>query len=144
MAGVFKRDSSLEVVELFESFERVAFDTRAQRLFGDGMEINEQARAQHAVQFVFARGVAAHEDFQGGGFFVAKVVDMQRGVGLPVSHDEIDKPFERRFFFGGIYGPMGVIFAGDRGESEEVFTAMRTGERVTFKIEEEIGWRRLG
>ncbi len=102
------RDSSLWMLrlkpaEMLECFERVFFDAGAEGLFEDGVEIDEEAGAEHAVDFFFARGVEAHEAFEGAGLVAAEVVDVHGGKFFAARHDEIDEPLEGGFFFGRIF-----------------------------------------
>jgi hypothetical protein len=108
-AGFIFVDGAFEAAEMLEFLQRVFFDAGAESLFKDGVEIDEEAGAEHAVDFFFARGVEAHEAFEGAGLVAAEVVDVHGGKFFAARHDEIDEPLESCFFFGRIFCPTFLI-----------------------------------
>ena len=62
-AGVFERGGSSESEETFQLLDRVTLDAGANSLPNHLVKIDEERGTKHAVDFVFARGVTAHETF---------------------------------------------------------------------------------
>ena len=85
-----QRRGSRKGMKNLERFQRVFLDTRANGLFENGMKIDKEASAQHAVDLVFADGVLAHQEFELGGLVSSEMIDVHRRVGLPASSDFID------------------------------------------------------
>ena len=57
----------------------------------DGVQIDEDARPQHLVDFVFAGRVAAHEPLQRRRLIGREMIDVQVGIFLQALDDEIDE-----------------------------------------------------
>ncbi len=141
-AGVVFVDAAFEAGEELESFKGIFFDAGAEGLFEDGVKIDEEAGAEHAVDFFFARGVQAHEIFECAGFVAAEVVDVHGGKFFAARDDEIDEPLEAGFFFGGCVRPdffvaqlsVGVFYS----DAEKILQAGIADEGVAFEIDEDV------
>ncbi len=147
-AGVVEIGRPLEIVERLELLDRVLLDARAQRLLDDRMEIDEQPGAQHAVDLVLARRVAAHQTLDRRRLVGGEVIDVEIAVPRPALHDEIDERLERRSLRDGIERPERVIDRASRAvlddPAEQVLAPRRTHEGIPFEIEEHVARRGRG
>ena len=111
------------------------------------MNIDEQSRSQHAIDFVFTRRMPAHESLQSRGFVRREMVDMHRWVLRPARHDPIDKPFERPPFLVRRHRPAALVGLPTcrifPGEAEEVFSSSDTNKWVSFQVKENVSGRGL-
>src|ERR1700686_881536 len=110
------------------------------------MKIDEQAGAQHAVDFVFTRCVASHQKFELGGLVRAEMVDMHSGSFDPAAHNFVHQPFEGLLFVLGGEAPSFlvdkfVLFI-DGDKTEEILPAAFRSERIAFQVDKNIegGW----
>src|SRR6202140_2049334 len=110
------------------------------------MKIDEQAGAQHAVDFVFTRCVASHQKFELGGLVRAEMVDMHSGSFDPSAHNFVHQPFEGLLFVLGGEAPSflvgKLVLFTDGDKTEEILPAAFRGERKTFQVQERLegGW----
>ena len=140
-----QRNRPLEPVEGLQVLERVALDAGAHRLADDGVKIHEQLGPQHAVEFVLARGVAAHQALQRGGLVRCEVIDVEIRKARPPFRNQVDEGFEGRLLLGGSTGPAAVIqrvTGGRRHPSEQVFEPAGAGEGIAFEVQEDVARRR--
>ena len=130
-----------EPVEDLEVFERVSLHPRPQCLAHDGVEIDEQARPQHAVDLAFASRVTAHQALEGGRLVRREVVDVEIRVARPAFHDRVDEALEGAALLGAIEGP-GIPVLGLGREPEQVLEATASREGVPLEVEEDVARRR--
>src|SRR5690606_6847696 len=71
----------------------------AKRLFDDGVQIDEDAPAQETIELVFSRRVSSHQSFQRARLVGRVMIDMQVGILLAPSGDEVDEVLEREALF---------------------------------------------
>ncbi len=69
--------------ETLEGFQRILFDAGSNRLLEYRVEVNEDFGAEHAIDFIFAGGIGAHQALEGGGFVRSEMVDVHCGIYLP-------------------------------------------------------------
>ena len=125
MTRMAARDSvegrrSVKIVKRLEGLQGVFFDAGPDGLLENGVQIDEDARAEQAVDFVFAGGVAAHQPFEFNGLVGREMVDMHGGIGVAPADDFVHDPFEGVLFFLGGERPLLfvnlLLIGGDKAE----------------------------
>ena len=76
-----------ELRETLEGFQRILFDAGSNCLLEYGVEVDEDFGAEHAIDFIFAGGIGAHQAFEGGGFVGSEMVDVHCGICFPAPDD---------------------------------------------------------
>ena len=135
-----------ELGEALEGFQRILFDAGSNRLLEYCVEVNEDLGAEHAIDFVFARGIGAHQALKGRGFVRAEMVDVHRRICLPTPNHFVHQPFETDFFLLG--GECPVFFVGEAlcfsacDKTEQVLLSAAAYERIAFEVDEHVFGRR--
>ena len=75
----------------------------------DLIEIDEQAGAEHPVDLLLARRVAAHQPLQGRRLVWGIVIDVQVRELRPPRHDEIDECLEGALLVGAGESPVALV-----------------------------------
>ena len=134
-----------KAVKHLERLQRVLLHARAKCSLQDSMNIDEQSRSQHAIDFVFTRRMPAHKSLQSRGFVRCEMVDMHRWVLRPARHDPIDKPFERPPFLVRRHRPAAVVGLPTcrifPTKTEEVFPSADTNKWISFQVKENVSGR---
>ena len=137
-----QRRFAFEAIEGLQPLDRIAFDARAQTMAHDLIEIDEEAGAEHPVDLLLARRIAAHQALQGRRLVRGVVVDVQAGELRPPRHHEIDEPLEGALLVGAGERPVALI--DERAVcvleqiAEQIFEAVLADERIAFEVEKHI------
>ena len=111
------------------------------------MQIHQHSRAQHAVDFVLARRVHAHQPFQRPRLVRAEVIHVHLLVRLPPPHDFIHQPLEALLLLLAVQRPSLLInqFAAriPHRKPKQILQPLFPHKRVALEIHEHITRRRL-
>src|SRR5262245_48877091 len=100
------------------------------------MKVDEQLRAQHAVDCLLARRMSSHETPECGRFVNAIVVDVHCGMRCVTFYEHIDHGLERRSFLGRRQRPERPVCERtvlvEQAHSKEELAAAFDGSRVSL------------
>src|SRR5260370_11136824 len=140
--------ATLEVVEGFQPLYRVAFDTGADTVPNDRVEVDKHTGPKKTINLVLASSVSSHETLQGCRLIWCIVVNVKVGILRKTRHHEVDKCFEGGFLcptrqcpVGGVRDIAGLV--AQRITKEELQTSA-ADERVALKIKKDIAGRGRG
>ena len=106
------------------------------------MEVDEDFGAEHAIDFIFAGGIGAHQAFEGGGFVGSEMVDVHCGIHFPAPNYFVHQPFETDFFLFG--GERPAFFVSEAlplsacDKAEQVLLSTDAYERIAFEVDEHV------
>ena len=131
-----------QLSETLEGFQRILFDAGSNRLLEYGVEVNEDLGAEHAIDFVFAGSISAHQAFKGRGFVRSEMVDVHCGICFPTTDHLVHQPFETNFFLFG--GERPSFFVGEAlslracDKTEQILLSTDAYERIAFEVDEHV------
>jgi hypothetical protein len=123
--------------------QRITVDTGAKTLPHDRVKIDEHAAAQQLIDFVLARRVRAHQLLDRCVLVGAVMVDMHAGIGGEPRVHEIDELLEYSPLAVAVVRPhrlvLPVTAVAKQYSEQEMQTARRFPERITFDIKNDVG-----
>jgi hypothetical protein len=131
-----------ELVERLQLLDGVALDPHPHRLAHDGVQVDEPAAPEQAVQLALAGGVTAHQLLERRRLVRREVIDMHVGMPVEAVDDEVHHLLEGHPLLVCRERPPVVILGVAPGihsrDAEQVLAATVVGERVAFEIEKHI------
>ena len=106
---LFQWRLALESVKSLNLLERILLHAGAHALLKRLMQIHQHARAQHAVDLVFARCMHAHQALHRSRLIRAEVIHMHLRIGSMPVHDFVYEPLEALLFLVAVQRPAFLV-----------------------------------